>query len=364
MMLLKYIISLLLTYSSLTTAETSCQEGDRHCICHDDSDYYTTQQCYTSNKPWGDCKERIGRVNPDSPSKQKISFQCYSIDNPDEYQVLKLNENLPINYDPSKTTIFMVHGFLSSADEKSWIIQMKNEFIKNGYDYNLCAIDWSNGANVGTFNLDYPKAAQNTRVVGDVTANLIDWLSEHYNSKNSNFICIGHSLGAHICGYTGKNVKNGPLKRISGLDPAGPFFENLSSEVRLDKNDASYVDSIHTDGKKLYQAGFGMLQNISHTDFYPNGGYNQPGCNDVIHIGCSHGRACELYISSIGKKSCNAYPCGNANLHCQKCDWSERICYTCQEGQYKKCQQMGWHSYDSQDEGEYYLETGGDCPYC
>ena len=58
---------------------------------------------------------------------------------------------------------------------------------------------------------------------------------------------------------------------LSGLDPAGPFFEK-DRKFRLDERDAQYVDVIHTDG--LY----GTTLVSGHTDFWPNGGSSQPGC--------------------------------------------------------------------------------------
>ena len=74
--------------------------------------------------------------------------------------------------------------------------------------------------------------------------------------------CVGHSLGAHICGFTGASLANisaARLARISGLDPAGPLFAsdvpypfnwlNIAPEARLNKDDADFVDVIHTDGK-------------------------------------------------------------------------------------------------------------------
>ena len=85
--------------------------------------------------------------------------------------------------------------------------------------------------------------------------------------------CIGHSLGAHICGQTGKIMSEqyhprgpgytGPemvpkWDRISGMDPAGPLFFNdlpspysglnCPSGARLNVSDADLVDVIHTDG--------------------------------------------------------------------------------------------------------------------
>jgi len=56
---------------------------------------------------------------------------------------------------------------------------------------------------------------------------------------------------------------------------------------------------IHTDGKPLYEAGFGMMQAIGHADFYPNEGFDQPGCR-ALAVGCSHGRSHEYYSDSQG----------------------------------------------------------------
>lgn len=89
---------------------------------------------------------------------------------------------------------------------------------------------------------------------------------------------IGHSLGAHVFGFAGKNIKDATgrmVKRITGLDAAGPLFDILGSEFSLYKTDANVVEGIHTDGGM-----FGMIRPYGTIDFYVNGGFGpQPGCN-------------------------------------------------------------------------------------
>jgi hypothetical protein len=84
-------------------------------------------------------------------------------------------------------------------------------FIKE--DVNLLMIDWSKKASV----FFYSNAIKNARKIGEyvgefIKLSQIDPLRVH---------CIGHSLGAHVCGFVGKEIK---LKRITGLDPAGIYF--------------------------------------------------------------------------------------------------------------------------------------------
>ena len=62
----------------------------------------------------------------------------------------------------------------------------------------------------------------------------------HSNSSGLELHCVGHSLGAQICGFTGKAVKkdqqNNPdtvLGRISGLDPAGPSFMKVMMIIMM-----------------------------------------------------------------------------------------------------------------------------------
>lgn len=63
----------------------------------------------------------------------------------------------------------------------------------------------------------------------------------------------------------------------AAADAAGPLFAD--TDVHLTKNDATFVDVIHTSaGDKTIRLQLGILPPIGHVDFYPNGGTKQRGC--------------------------------------------------------------------------------------
>ena len=84
--------------------------------------------------------------------------------------------------------------------------------------------------------------------------------------------------------------------RITGLDPAGPLFEQTTSTVRIDRTDCSFVDIIHTNGGNEDAGFLGMNAAVGHSDFFPNGGHQQPKCNN--NFVCSHGEAPWIWVDS------------------------------------------------------------------
>ena len=74
-------------------------------------------------------------------------------------------------------------------------------------------IDWGGGAHT----IDYFQAAANTRSVGAYSAQVIENLLRVPGSASSRMWCVGHSLGAHVCGHTGMKMPSGlPLGRATG----------------------------------------------------------------------------------------------------------------------------------------------------
>lgn len=208
---------------------------------------------------------------------------------------LSLNETDETIYSgihPKGTIYVIAHGYLDSGD-RTWVLELMNALLdkdKTGLA-SVITIDWSNGASP-----PYAQAVANIRLVGVITAHVLNMVMEQFKLKNlDNVHMIGHSLGAHLSGYTGHALKKEfsvSLGRITALDPAEPLFTDSDPIVRLDQNDAKFVDVIHTDTLPLTSYGLGMPMAIGHVDFYPNGGHSNPGCDKPM----------QHYILSTGKQ--------------------------------------------------------------
>lgn len=233
-------------------------------------------------------------------------------------------------------------------------------------DVNVICVDWENGANLP----NYVRAAVNTRLVGRQVALLINSLNELTGSKNSDFHLIGFSLGAHVAGFAGAELFN--LSRITGLDPAGPLFENYDPRVRLDPGDADLVDVIHSNGEKIYMGGLGAWDPMGDIDFYPNGGRMQKGCTNLFFGAvsdmfwstseengrslCNHRRAYKFFTDSVVP---------GCNFPAFACESYEKLlegdCFPCVDG---NCANMGYHTNKSHGKGMMYLATREQEPFC
>ncbi|KAF0027642.1 hypothetical protein F2P81_020383 [Scophthalmus maximus] len=198
--------------------------------------------------------------------------------------------------------------------------------------------------------------------------------SANYNQKADKFHIIGHSIGAHAAGDAGSRTAG--LARITGLDPAEPYFQDSDPSVRLDTSDAAFVDVIHTDGLPFNsKLGLGMSQPMGHIDFYPNGGELMPGCKankgrptDLDAIwegtkkfdGCNHARAHQYYSESMAKpQGFLGFPCSD------KDSFAAGKCFPCENGQ---CPLMGHDAdrftvTDGVSKTKYFLNTGSSTPF-
>ena len=205
---------------------------------------------------------------PESPEQIAPRFFLFTRNNPTTGSLIVHNE-VNAYFNPNLETKIFIHGFLDNSYNKH-VTKLRDALLRVG-DYNVIIVDWSRGN-----GFPYTQATANTQVVGAMVARLVNSLIQRYSISATSFHIIGHSLGAHTSGYAGERIPN--LGRITGLDPAGPYFENTDIRVRLDESDANFVEAIHTDGSSSLQLGLGLMQKSGHVDFYVNGGKNQPSC--------------------------------------------------------------------------------------
>ncbi|XP_075698426.1 pancreatic triacylglycerol lipase-like [Rhinoderma darwinii] len=275
---------------------------------------YSRIGCFTDNVPWSGTLERPIYKLPWSPEKINVRFLLYTKSNPNNFQESKVNAINPStisasNFRTSRKTRFIIHGFIDKGEE-GWLTNMCKAMLQVE-DVNCFSIDWSGGSRTL-----FTQAANNIRVVGAEVAYFIDVLSSNFGYSPANVHVIGHSLGAHAAGEVGKRRRG--IGRITGLDPAEPYFQGTPIEVRLDPSDASFVDAIHTDGAPMIpNIGLGMSQQVGHLDFFPNGGEEMPGCrknalSQIIDLdgiwqgtrdfaACNHLRSYKFYTESILK---------------------------------------------------------------
>ena len=162
--------------------------------------------------------------------------------------------------------VFLTHGFRSDK-HKEWLHLMKDRMIEER-DQTVVIVGWGQGADIGIFY--YEQASANALAVGQW---LSSYLVEIYRRFPETILWgLGHSLGAHLMGVTGREC--GVMHRITGLDPAGVGFQVENHDKRLSKRDAKLVDVIHSDGKSVPY--FGTLMPLGSLDFYPNFGWSQP----------------------------------------------------------------------------------------
>ncbi|XP_038067060.1 pancreatic lipase-related protein 2-like [Patiria miniata] len=252
------------------------------------------------------------------------------------------------DFSAKRKTIFIIHGW-GETDNKAWVLELRDALLDKA-DANVITVDWEEGAD----ELNYMKSVQNIRVVGREVAMTVQYLYAQMGVDRAMVHLIGHSLGAHAAGYAGKHLRN--IGRITGLDAAGPGFENTDAGCRLDRSDAKFVDVIHTSANRLLEGGAGIEQKIGHVDFYPNGGRSQPGCKWWM-LGCNHARSHAYFTQSL-RDSCRfpAVPCETLS------DFRSGKCRSCGR---RGCPSMGYEAVRNRgSQGSYYLKTLGRSPYC
>lgn len=209
-------------------------------------------------------------IAPQFEALRDVRFLVFTRFNPTiGQQVLfgDMNSLRASNYDANRPTRFVIHGFQSDSTSDVNIV-ITAAYLRS-YDVNVIVVDWGLGANT----INYITARNRVGEVGALVGQFCDFLHENNVLDFSRLYLIGSSLGAHIAGVSGKNIRRGRANTVIGLDPAGPLFNVNDPTTRVAPGDAEYVECIQTDSRN-----FGIGAAICDVDFFPNGGSNQPGC--------------------------------------------------------------------------------------
>uniref|UniRef100_A0A8C5M9V5 Hepatic triacylglycerol lipase n=1 Tax=Leptobrachium leishanense TaxID=445787 RepID=A0A8C5M9V5_9ANUR len=286
-----------------------------------------------------------------------------------EIQTLQLETLEKCAFNASHPLVILVHGWSINGLLESWLWKMGSALKSKRSPINVIIADW-----LAYAHEFYPTAAQNTRIIGIEIAEFLEWLESSVQLPRSNVHLIGYSLGAHVSGFAGSYITGAnKIGRITGLDPAGPLFEGVSSVDRLSPDDADFVDVIHTFTQLHMGLSVGIKQSIGHFDFYPNGGEFQPGCHFMnlynhlseygIHgfkepVKCAHERSVHLFIDSLlnDDKQSMGYWCKDMNT------FNKGLCLNCRKN---RCNALGYNikTKNPQKSRKLYLKTRGQMPY-
>ncbi|XP_069679545.1 inactive pancreatic lipase-related protein 1-like [Periplaneta americana] len=272
-------------------------------VCYDDLG------CFPLGKPWSSTLRPV--PPPQGPDIARVDFQVSTRKNKIKPYILAGYPKKVIPYfDGNKKTIIYAHEWLGSGNDTS-VTMMKNLLLES-MDINVVMVDYGYSSHATYF-----QAVSNARIIGAQIARFCKYLIEQQGSSPSRLHLIGTSLGAQTMAYAAKRIPF--LARLTALEPAQPLFEGLSKEVRVDKDDAMFVDVVNTYGAVF---NWGINSAVGHVDFFFNGGLNQPGCSlrkikvstngkepedtEVLkqRIACGHMRVVVYYLEAIGTNNC------------------------------------------------------------
>lgn len=245
---------------------------------------------------------------PHKESQINTSFLLYYPWSRSEGVPVNFNERSIVRREGCERLFVVVHGFRDSSDSEQMVLikeSILSYFENESEKACVLTVDWRNGASIHPYSVAsgavYGQAAANTIVVGKQTGLLLFDIVRLNRLDPQSIHLIGFSLGAHVMhfagrtytefmtsGVTGNPRQDRKVGRITGLDPAARHFQRYK-DAFLEKNDANFVDIIHTsvtyhEGNYIdtLNARYGNPDATGHVDFYPNGGdAPQPECKEA-----------------------------------------------------------------------------------
>lgn len=143
-------------------------------------------------------------------------FLMFTRRNPSFGHFIELNDFETLDrtfFDENKPTKVIIHGLFNNATSRINTV-LVSAYLKN-FDVNVLVVGWGIGANTPC----YGWAVERSYRVAKVVAEFLDFLLGYDQDKWDKLTLVGHSIGAHICGFAGKRVRKGRVGTIVGLDP-------------------------------------------------------------------------------------------------------------------------------------------------
>ncbi|XP_026315284.1 phospholipase A1-like [Hyposmocoma kahamanoa] len=224
----------------------------------------------------------------------EINFFLYTPERPWKQWVDVRHKDLLEVYGWKETrkNVLIIHGF-NGTHSKHPMSYIRDAYLSRK-DYNVFAVDWSPLTRFPC----YLSSLSNMKLAAQCTAQLYSYITKA-GALAKMITCVGHSLGAHICGMISNHLTEKQYK-IIGLDPARPLVSAYGSRLfRLGRDDAHIVQVIHTNAGFLGETG-----QVGHADFCVNGGRLQPGCHGhAMRIArCSHFMSSCYFAASVRKR--------------------------------------------------------------
>uniref|UniRef100_A0A3Q3D2I0 Lipoprotein lipase n=1 Tax=Hippocampus comes TaxID=109280 RepID=A0A3Q3D2I0_HIPCM len=266
---------------------------------------------------------------------------CYIVaGRPDTIQECKFNAQTQ--------TFVIIHGWTVTGMFESWVPKLVSALYERVPNANVIVVDWLTRA-----NQHYSTSAAYTKLAGRDVAKFVTWIQKELQLPWDKIHLLGYSLGAHVAGIAGY-LTDHKISRITGLDPAGPTFEHAEDQNTLSRDDAQFVDVLHTNTRGSPGRSIGIQKPVGHIDIYPNGGAFQPGCDiqntlkgialeglkglqnmDQL-VKCSHERSIHLFIDSLlnTQQQSMAYRCNSRE------SFNKGLCLSCRKN---RCNKIGYN---------------------
>lgn len=252
----------------------------------------------------------LARGEPDLPIEDQPTLYVFPIDKQPE-RAFRIYADDDISADlvrearlnASQPTVLLIHGWLGGINNEFWLSQARTTVLRSnmlaesvtGFKANTIVVDWSQFAEGSLYT-----ATRNSLTVSKRLGRMLRRLYQLDAITPQLTHCLGHSIGAHICGQAARiaflNVTTPTsvpspwrnlqtvasssqvkLGRITGLDPGGFCYElNIQNEsiyAGLRPSDAHLVDAYYTN-----RSPFGNRYQVAHYNVRINNAFLQRSC--------------------------------------------------------------------------------------